>query len=394
MAYQRRQSRSEPLAQQQPAPSVPDTRTGQIKPAMKSAQEWKDYFQKAEKQIRAAFPRLVKFEHVISCTLTAMHRQPRLFQCTPLSVMGAMIQSATLGLSFDPNLGEAYMVPYKNNKKAADGSWTAVNEAQLQVGYQGLMKLVRNSGNIGEIRAQCVYENDLFEYEDGTKITVHHTRWEMLKRKGKTEASGPGKLFAVYSVAETKDGAQSVKVMFVDEIEAIRKRSRAKDDGPWITDYEAMCKKTVIRQHCKMLPKSVELATAVTLDELHDANLPQGMDLIPFMAEDPSVAEELQQMREQGEKQAEAQAAAAQPAESQGSTLRDELLAKIQPHVDRLCAEKGIDAFDDLIVGVAHATKQKSQNVAEFTEDALVALLAKLEAVAPKESTDAVSAQS
>jgi len=345
---------------------------------MKTAQDWKAYFEKAEKQIKAAFPRLVKFDRVVSTVITCMHRQPRLFQCTPLSVMGAMIQGAQLGLDFDPNLGEAYMVPYANNKKAQDGSWTKVNEAQLQVGYQGLMKLVRNSGNIGDIRAQIVYENDVFDHEEGDTIRVHHVPFQMARRKGLTTAMNAGNPFAVYTVCQTKDGDKSIKVMYLDEVEAIRQRSRAKDDGPWITDYAAMVKKTCIRQHCKTLPKSVELAKAVTLDELHDANLPQGLDLIPFMAADPEAAQELQDMQEEGLKQAEEQAK--ETAAPPPVNMRDELLARIQPLAESLCGQTGsTDAFDDLIVSVSHGTKQKSQNVNEFTDEGLIALLAKLE---------------
>ena len=392
MAYrssnQRRQS-APPRQQQQPAASnVPDTRPGQIASPMKSAQDWKAYFEKAEKQIKAAFPRLVKFDRVVSVALTCMHRNPRLFKCTPLSVMGAMIQGAQLGLDFDPNMGEAYMVPYSNNKKAADGSWMKVDEAQLQVGYQGLMKLARNSGNIGDFRAQLVYENDIFDHEEGASVKIQHIPYHMAKRKGLTTAPDRGPIIAVYSVCETKDNAKSIHVMYIDEVEAIRQRSRLKDDGPWVTDYGPMVKKTCIRQHCKTLPKSVELAKAVTLDELHDANLPQGLDLIPFMGADPEAAQELQEIQDAGLKQAEEQAA---EQESAPANMRDELLQRIQPLAESLCGTTGsTDAFDNLIVAVAHSTKQTSQDVDAFTEEGLIALLAKLEealkpAEAPKE---------
>ena len=387
MAYRSNQRRqSAPPRQQQPAASnVPDTRPGQIASPMKSAQDWKAYFEKAEKQIKAAFPRLVKFDRVVSVALTCMHRNPRLFKCTPLSVMGAMIQGAQLGLDFDPTMGEAYMVPYGNNKKAADGSWMKVDEAQLQVGYQGLMKLARNSGNIGDIRAQIVYENDVFDHEEGATVQVRHVPYQMAKRKGLTQAPDRGDIFAVYTVCETKDGAKSIKVMYIDEVEAIRQRSRAKDDGPWVTDYAAMVKKTCIRQHCKTLPKSVELAKAVTLDELHDANLPQGLDLIPFMGADPEAAQELQEIQDAGLKQAEEQAAEQEPTPP---NMREELLQRIQPLAESLCGTTGsTDAFDNLIVGVAHSTKQRSQDVDTFTKEGLIALLAKLEeALKPAET--------
>src|SRR5690606_36561145 len=141
--------------------------------------------------------------------------------------------------------------------------------------------------------------NDYFEYDEGTAMTVKHTRWEMLVKQKRTDTKDRGALFAIYTVAQTKDTQdQSVKVMFVSEIERIRSRSRAANDGPWVTDYEAMCKKPCSRQHCKLLPTSVERSKAVALDELHDANLPQGMELIPFLDADPEAAEELKNLQE------------------------------------------------------------------------------------------------
>lgn len=354
----------------------PDTRPGKITQPLTSAKEWKDWIAKAEKQIRAAFPKAVKFERVLSCIQSQMLANPRLSQCTPLSILGSIIQSAQLGLDLDRNLGEAYMVPYQNSKKV-EGQWTKQYEAQLQIGYQGLMKLCRNSGTVGDIRAVAVYENDYFEYDEGTAMTVKHTRWEMLVKQKRTEAKDRGELFAIYTVAQTKDMQdQSVKVMFISEIERIRQRSRAKDDGPWVTDYEAMCKKTCIRQHTKMLPKSVELGKAVALDELHDANLPQGLDLIPFLKADPEAAEELKAIQEEGQKQAER----VQEQDVAPIDMTAALLAKVQTHADALIAKHGdCEAFDDIVTKLQRETKQKSGNPQEWDEAGLTALLAALE---------------
>src|SRR5690606_10748241 len=153
-------------------------------------------------------------ERVLSCIQSQMLANPRLSQCTPLSILGSIIQSAQLGLDLDRNLGEAYMVPYLNSKKV-QGEWTKQYESQLQIGYQGLMKLCRNSGTVGDIRAVAVYETDYFEYDEGTAMTVKHTRWEMLVKQKRTDTKDRGALFAIYTVAQTKDTQdQSVKVMF------------------------------------------------------------------------------------------------------------------------------------------------------------------------------------
>ena len=51
------------------------------------------------------------------------------------------------------------------------------------------------------------------------------------------------------------------------EVDAIRNRSKSKDRGPWVTDYEAMALKTVIRRSFRYLPVSVEAQSAAAADE-------------------------------------------------------------------------------------------------------------------------------
>jgi recombination protein RecT len=72
-------------------------------------------------------------------------------------------------------------------------------------------------------------------------------------------------------------------VMTKAEVDAHRDRySRAAKEGPWLTEYPEMAKKTVLRRLCKLLPASVELQTAVVLDERAELQLPQGLtDLAP-----------------------------------------------------------------------------------------------------------------
>jgi hypothetical protein len=54
--------------------------------------------------------------------------------------------------------------------------------------------------------------------------------------------------------------------MSIDEVDAIRMRSKASSSGPWVTDYEEMAKKTVMRRLLKRAPMSIELASAVAFD--------------------------------------------------------------------------------------------------------------------------------
>jgi recombinational DNA repair protein RecT len=75
-----------------------------------------------------------------------------------------------------------------------------------------------------------------------------------------------------------KDGDPEFRFMWKHEVDLIRSRSRAKDSGPWVTDYEAMAWKTVIRRLCKYLPRTVELARALDMDERVDAGIEQNLE--------------------------------------------------------------------------------------------------------------------
>jgi recombinational DNA repair protein RecT len=74
-----------------------------------------------------------------------------------------------------------------------------------------------------------------------------------------------------YAVARFKGGEiNDFEIMTPSEIEAIRKRSKAKDKGPWVTDFDEMAKKTVLKRLLKRLPMSSEnyalLAKAIDED--------------------------------------------------------------------------------------------------------------------------------
>jgi recombination protein RecT len=72
---------------------------------------------------------------------------------------------------------------------------------------------------------------------------------------------------AVYAEAKLTSGEVQTAVLTKDEVEGIRKRSRAGASGPWATDWSEMAKKTAIRRLSKLLPLSVEIAEAMDKDD-------------------------------------------------------------------------------------------------------------------------------
>lgn len=208
-------------------------------------------------ELKRAIPRGIDPNRFARVALTTFQQVPALLDCTPASLLGAMMQAAAWGLELDPVLGMAYLVPYRE-------------KAQLIIGYQGLIELARRSGEVRNVIPRAVHERDHFRYSFGLDETLDHTP---------CEDTDPGKLIAVYAIAYLHDGAikkargvpwKVFDVMTLAEVEQHRERSMAKNSGPWKTDYEAMAKKTVIRRLCKYLPKSTDLSRALYIDEQAD----------------------------------------------------------------------------------------------------------------------------
>lgn len=221
-------------------------------------------------QIKAALPRHMTPERMARIATTEMRKIPKLAQCDPVSFIGAVIQCAQLGLEPGNALGHAYILPFEKRRKI-DGQWVTVSvEAQVIIGYRGMIDLARRSGQVISLDARAVYEGDKFNVVLGLDATVEHVPdWHNANR------TDPKKLTFVYAIAKLKDGGHQFEVMSRAEVDAIRARSKSKDDGPWVTDYAAMAIKTVVRRLFKFLPVSIEMQTAVGLDEQAEAGANQ-----------------------------------------------------------------------------------------------------------------------
>ncbi|ANB55659.1 recombinase, phage RecT family protein [Anoxybacillus sp. B7M1] len=210
-----------------------------------------DLLQQMKPELERALPKHLNGDRLIRIALTEMRRNPELLSCEIKSLLGAIMQAAQLGL--EPGLlGHCYLIPFKNRKNGT-------KEVQFVIGYKGLIDLVRRSGEVETIKAEAVYENDEFEFEYGLDERLRHKPLLFGDR---------GKLIGFYAYAKFKDGGHAFHVMSVEEINRLRdKYSRAKESGPWREEYEAMAKKTVIRQLIKYLPISIEIQRNVSLDE-------------------------------------------------------------------------------------------------------------------------------
>lgn len=199
-------------------------------------------------ELARALPKHVSAERMNRIAMTALRTNKDLMNCSPGSFLGAVLSAAQLGLEPNTPLGHCYLIPYKR-------------EATLQLGYQGMIDLVRRSGQVTDIYAEAVYDGDEFQVELGLNRDIRHAPGDGNDR------DDAAKITHVYAVAKLRDGGSSFVVLTRKQIEKYRKRSRASSNGPWVTDWEAMAKKTAVRRLFTWLPKSAEMATAAAIDE-------------------------------------------------------------------------------------------------------------------------------
>jgi len=221
----------------------------------------RDLLEKSKEEIAKALPKNITPERVARIALTTLRKNPGLLECDPRSFLGAVMQASQLGFELDDNLGLAYLVPYKNRK-------TGEKEAQLVIGYRGLIELARRSGKLKNISARIVYENEPFSIAYGLSENLAHTPLPPSQRGNNIKGA--------YAVATMNDGSKTFEFLWGEELNAIKKAALEKawnpKISPWETHWEEMYKKTAIRKMMKYMPLSPEATKATVIDEYGESD--------------------------------------------------------------------------------------------------------------------------
>lgn len=196
-------------------------------------------------EFKSALPTHVPVEKFTRVALTAIQGQPDLLEADRRSLFGACVRLAQDGLL--PDGREAALVIF--NTKDRNGGWTKKVQAMPMIA--GVLKKIRQSGEVAKVSAQVVYENDQFTVRYGFDEDVEHIPPALDKPRGKP--------IGAYATAVLKDGSQLLEVMSLEDINAVRNASRSKDKGPWVDWWSEMARKTVMRRLSKRLPMSTDL---------------------------------------------------------------------------------------------------------------------------------------
>ena len=184
----------------------------------------------------------------------AMLNNPYLIECAqrnPDHFVNALKNVVLTGMTLNPTLKLAYLVPYKG-------------KVELQASYMGKKSFGVNTGLVLDMEAYLVYKGEIFEIEQGSNAHITHkpNPWGAKKKED---------ILGGYYLIKYPNGTQQFDTMSIDEIEGIRKRSPSVGKGkqsPWDTDYTEMCKKTLINRAYKQIPKQDMTEKAVKALEI------------------------------------------------------------------------------------------------------------------------------
>jgi recombination protein RecT len=178
-----------------------------------------------------------------------MRQNEALQRCPPSSIQTAVISVATAGLSLDPNLKLAYLVP-------RDGQCT------LDISYMGLARLAELSGAIRYVRAAVVREGEKFIWH-GMDERPEHIIDDPFSSEEKP-------IKGVYCYVRLTDGGYLSGFMTKAEIDKVRQTSKAPNSPAWVKWYGEMAKKAIIKRESKLWPQAAREKVAGALGVLEE----------------------------------------------------------------------------------------------------------------------------
>lgn len=193
-------------------------------------------------EFKRVLPKHLSTDRFLRIAQSEISKNPKLLECSQVSFLGSLMLSAQMGLEVGAHLGQSYLVPYKG-------------ECTLQLGYKGLLELVRRSNQVSSIKVENIFEKDTFSLDPlNNEITF------------RPYLDGDrGKHYLTVAVALMKDGTKHIDWMTIDQIN--KRRGVAQTRKVWDAWYERMAEKTVLKSLCRLLPISVEDQRLIAMED-------------------------------------------------------------------------------------------------------------------------------
>jgi len=178
------------------------------------------------------------------------------------SLQNSIVNVASIGISLNPALKHAYLVPRKGG-------------VCLDLSYMGLLHLAQSSGVILWGQCKIVRANDTYQNAGLSKEPAHTA----------DTFGDRGDIVGAYCTVKTVDGDFLTEEMNINEIYEIRGRSEAykRKSGPWKTDEGEMIRKTVVKRAYKYWPKCERLGSAIQMLNDNGEGIANEKDVTPFI---------------------------------------------------------------------------------------------------------------
>ena len=198
----------------------------------------------------------------ISSIVSAVNNNTMLQECTNSSILSGALLGESLNLSPSPQLGQYYLVPFKDKNKGT-------TLAQFVLGYKGYLQLAIRSGQYKKINVLSIKEGELVRYDPlNEEIEVNLIEDEEEREKVPT--------IGYYAMFEYTNGFKKAMYWSKAKMEAHAIKYSAgyaadKRKGNqytfWSKDFDGMAYKTMLRQLIsKWGIMSIDLVTAIDAD--------------------------------------------------------------------------------------------------------------------------------
>lgn len=192
-------------------------------------------------------PESIPAQRFVSTVMTAVTKNPGLLKCDRNSLILACIQAASHGLL--PDGREGAIMPFNDRKSGK-------SMAQWVPMFQGIVRRLRELGDLTSVSSYCVYKGDTFTVSLGDDPKIIHD----VDTAGSRKSSD---IIAAYAIFRNGDEVIHREIMTHAEIEQARKVSRAANGPAWKDWYGEMARKTVLRRGSKTIPLSAAAAAII-----------------------------------------------------------------------------------------------------------------------------------
>jgi len=210
----------------------------------------------AQKQFEASNEYKMNFNREAGFAIQILTGNDFLANCEPESIRNAVVNVSLTGLTLNPALKYAYLIPRKG-------------KCILDISYMGMIKVLTDAGAVKNVDAGVIYKNDKFDYRKGTDPYFKHS----------PALSNKGEMIGAYAIAFFRDGGFQFEILGREDVEKIRntsesyKNETSRKFSPWETWEDEMWKKTALKRLFKLLPKtnfSDQLIAAISNEHTND----------------------------------------------------------------------------------------------------------------------------